>query len=407
MGQGSSEAVPARLRLRAPPAGSPRSGWAHSPLASPSGRAQGPLSPQEEVMGKAKELFELCDKEGKGFITKRDMQRLQGEVPLSSEQLETVFESLDRESNGFLTPAEFNTGLGELVGLEETMEDSQHKEEDSNGKKDWSQDLAALRFVDLLTELGAEKLFKSPQELCTLWCELEKDSPALLSLFEGVLLYALSHLQDSIRERDSLEQALHRREAEHNQMVRSIYEEMENQVREEREKHLAEDSVKQRQRGQQLEEELKIREQELEFTMNKQKEMESRIWQLGCEQAKMKEQNQQLRRLSAQLQEQLERSKEQLQAALGQLSILQISAAQEQENRQRNVMTVSRNMQKEKDSLLRQLELLRDMNKRLRDEKDACQPQRRVSHRRPVLAPLPLTHYLSEVSAWTQQKYPP
>lgn len=33
------------------------------------------------------------------------------------------------------------------------------------------------------------------------------------------------------------------------------------------------DSVKQRQRGQQLEEELKIREQELEFTMNKQKEV--------------------------------------------------------------------------------------------------------------------------------------
>lgn len=63
--------------------------------------------------------------------------------------------------------------------------------------------------------------------------------------------------------------------------------------------------------------------------------LETRIRQLGCEQANIKEQNQQLRSLNIQLQEQVDSSREQLQAALGQLSLLQVSAAQEQVARQK------------------------------------------------------------------------
>lgn len=71
VGQGSGEAVPLSPRLRSLPSGSPRPAQRRSPLASPSAMQ---LSPQAETMGKARELFVLCDKEGKGFITKRDMQ---------------------------------------------------------------------------------------------------------------------------------------------------------------------------------------------------------------------------------------------------------------------------------------------------------------------------------------------
>ncbi|XP_026166282.1 EF-hand calcium-binding domain-containing protein 4A isoform X3 [Mastacembelus armatus] len=373
VGKGSGGAVPMSPRMRGPQFGSPRP--SRSPLASP--RETVPEGSLTETMDKAKELFVLCDKERKGFITKRDMQRLQAELPLSPEQLETVFESLDRKSNGFITPAEFKTGLGELVGLDDTPELSQEEPEEATNQVDWSQDEASARFVDVLMELGADKLFKDQQELCTLWCELQRDRPELLSILEDVLIHAVSHLQDSIKERDSLEQALRRRENEHDQVVRSIYEEMENQIKEEREKHLAQDRIKQKQRGKQLQEELKLREQELENAMSKQKDLETKIRQLSCEQSNIKEQNQQLRRLNIQLQEQVESTREQLQATMGQLSLLQLNDTREQVARQRNVMKVSRNMQKEKESLLRQLELLRDMNKRLRDEKDAQQSQKR------------------------------
>lgn len=74
VGQGSGEAMPVSPRPRGLPAGSPRPGRVQSPLTSPRAREVMPGSPQAETMGKAKELFVLCDKEGKGFITKRDMQ---------------------------------------------------------------------------------------------------------------------------------------------------------------------------------------------------------------------------------------------------------------------------------------------------------------------------------------------
>ncbi|XP_013887123.1 EF-hand calcium-binding domain-containing protein 4A isoform X2 [Austrofundulus limnaeus] len=381
VGQGSGEAVSVSPRPRGLTTGSPRLGQRRSPLHSPRVREATSLSPQAETMGKAKELFLLCDKEGKGFITQRDMQRLQGELPLSSEQLETVFKSLDRENNGFLTPVEFYTGLGELMGLEETTELHPEEAEEGGGEVDCSQDPTAVRFVNILMELGADKLFKDQQELCTLWCELQRGTPELLSSLEGVLVLAVSHLQDTIRERDNLEQALRRRESEHDQMVRSIYEEMEIQVREEKEKRQAQeqDSSKEKQRGRRLEEELRVREQELESTLSKQKELEIKIRQLSSEQVGIKEQNQQLQRLNMQLQEQVESSREQLRSALRQLSTLQISAAHEQATRQKNVMVVSRNIKKEKESLMRQLEILRDMNRKMRDERDVQQAHQRNS----------------------------
>ncbi|KAJ8402934.1 hypothetical protein AAFF_G00362480 [Aldrovandia affinis] len=360
---------------------SPGPGRSRGPMVSPGPREGLPELGmlQHDRLAKARELFLLCDKEEKGFITKRDMQRLQGELPLSPEQLESVFESLDRDRNGFLTPLEFNMGLGEIVGVEEA-----EGEEAGEGNADKA-DPDEERFTQILVELGAEKLFKDQWELRALWCGLRRERPELLCILEDLLSHTVSHLQDALKERDNLEQALRRRECDHDQVVRSIYEEMESQIREEKAKRLAQDSMRKSDRSHELQEELKRREQELESILTQQRELESRMRALSSEHSDTHGQNERLQRHNSQLQDQLETSRVELQNALQQLQHVQTSTAYEQRDHDRDVLKVSKNMQKEKESLLRQLELLREMNKRLRDEKDAHQAQKRTSNiRRPL-----------------------
>lgn len=70
---------------------------------------------------KAADLFAICDQEDKGFVTKRDMQRLKDELPLGPDQLENVFDALDQDQNGYLTLEEFTNGFEGFLGLESVI----------------------------------------------------------------------------------------------------------------------------------------------------------------------------------------------------------------------------------------------------------------------------------------------
>ncbi|XP_026094185.1 EF-hand calcium-binding domain-containing protein 4A-like isoform X1 [Carassius auratus] len=392
-GTGSGQMSP-RPRLRSPLTS--RTARLHS-----SNDVTSPDSDRQDRMSKAKELFELCDKERKGFITKRDMQWLQQELPLSPEQLESVFESLDRDRNGYLTPLEFHTGLGELVG---SVPEERSRSRDGEMAGEERVEPMEIRFTHILMELGADKLFKDQWELCTLWCELQRDKPELLDVLEEVLSHTVSNLQDALKERDNLEQALRRREEDHDRVVRSIYEDMESQLKEEREKRQALDSMKQGVKKEQLLQELSMREQELEFTLTKQRELENKINTLSSDQTDTRGENRRLQNINQQLQEQLEQSREELQHALSQLQQLQNTIKHQQRGKEREVLKVSRNMQKERESLVRQLDLLREMNKRLRDDKDAQQTQKMVSQKQST--PYPPCRCVHAFSSRMHSVYP-
>ncbi|XP_072277794.1 EF-hand calcium-binding domain-containing protein 4A [Pyxicephalus adspersus] len=335
----------------------------------------------EEMMGKAEELFQLCDKDEKGLITKRDLQRLQNELPLTPEQLEAVFDSLDQSNNGYLTPVEFSMGLGKLLGVNMVNGEEEERpimeETFESGWSDEEQDDAEeMLFYAAMDQMGAARIFQEHRDLRELWNRLRKERPELLANFEEFLFRVSSYIRDVHHEKETLEQALKRKETDHGREVRSLYEEMEQQIKVERERLLRKDFTKQQDRQTALQRELTRKEQELDGIVLRQRQLEHQLQSLNSEQLETRVQNDRLRQLNEDLIEQLERSKTDLEKAQRSLLKLRKQEQEEQECKRRDAYKVSQNMQKEKQSLLRQLQLLRDMNKKLRDEKDVFEAKK-------------------------------
>ncbi|KAG8509136.1 EF-hand calcium-binding domain-containing protein 4B [Galemys pyrenaicus] len=339
------------------------------------------LAPAELAMlRKAQEFFHTCDTEGKGFIARRDMQRLHQELPLSLEELEDVFDALDADGNGLLTPEEFTTGFSHFffsqkepsqgeVG-EQAAQLQEEKVYQSRGRDDDMDGHEEAQFQMLMDKLGVQKVLEDESDIKQLWLQLKKDEPHLLSNFEDFLTRIFSQLQDAHEEKNELECALKKKIAAYDEEIQHLYEEMEQQIKSEKEQFLLKDTERFQARSQELEQKLSAKEQELEQLAQKQKRLEGQCTALHNDKDETKAENTKLKLTNQELARELERTCQELQAAQQQLESLQQEACKLHEEKEMEVYRVTESLQREKSGLLKQLDFLRERNKHLRDERD-------------------------------------
>ncbi|CAF1086593.1 unnamed protein product [Didymodactylos carnosus] len=319
---------------------------------------------QQLIAAKAEELFRACDIEEKGFIIKKDMQRLKDELGFPPEQLEDVFDSLDCDHNGYLTLEEFTSGFGMFLNIQ--MGNTEEQEIEHNPQEKEEQQL----FHDTLDALGAKGLYDDEETIQALWMRLRETDPTLLRQFEGFIGKVTNEIRRSKLDHRTIEAALQSKATSHDTEVKKLYEEMENQIKAEKAKVLAQEKFKEREFRDQMERELRTKEAQLADVQKRKSDLEMKVFRLNMNEAETKSENERLQKEKLQLEEQVQEIARNLSESKSYISQLQNQTKKDKIHRAKQALNFTENLAIERETLVKQLDILKSVNKRLVDERD-------------------------------------
>ena len=332
-------------------------------------------------------MFKICDQEEKGFVTKRDMQRLRldGSTPLGPEDLEQVFDALDSDKNGYLTLEEFTNGFStfaEDVSQKERDEsDDVFVEEKLINPTNDKQKLAAEtfstsvddQFESLLDDLGVRSVIgEDLTQLKSMWNHLMMNpDPEVIGNFEQVLTKLSSGLNKKSEEQETLEVKLKsKQKMEENRLVEML-EEMEGQLAKERDDIRREEKQRGEMERRKLESELDEKDSTLRSLTQKQRSVEEKLREMEDQIVPcIKDENMQLLKERESMLTELEHHKILVQDMRDQLDELRRNEKVEKRDRAKAALKITENIAMERENLVLELDNLRNYKTRVMDDCD-------------------------------------
>ncbi|XP_072166036.1 EF-hand calcium-binding domain-containing protein 4B-like [Diadema setosum] len=336
--------------------------------------AEAPFTSPDDIKSivaqKARELFLVCDVEQKGFVSKRDMQRLVSELPLQPDQLEEVFDSLDDDKNGYLTLEEFTEGFGGFLGLNHGPIGHDEPEDADEFGDDHDQDYLEREYELAMNSIGATGAIAEHDAVKELWKKLHQDEPGMVGQLEDFIQHVCTDIRTAQLNTGELEAAMKNRDSSHQEDIKNLYEEMERQIRMERERILAEERERERRVKEQLETDLRTKDDQLHSLLKKQSELERKVYELSLMESEVKEENESLQERNDELAEKLDQTERNLKDSKNYLKEIQERIRKEKRERAQNNVRVAQGIMKERESLFDQLDHLKSMNQQLQDDHD-------------------------------------
>uniref|UniRef100_G1RIJ1 RAB44, member RAS onco family n=1 Tax=Nomascus leucogenys TaxID=61853 RepID=G1RIJ1_NOMLE len=239
----------------------------------------------------------------------------------SKEESEMIFDWLDMERKGHLSLEEFSSGLKNIFGSSQSPHRLHRRKPLPSKRVSATTSFPALEeadavekeaFLAFMEQLGTGHLLPKQMEI---W----QEEPQLAGNLAGFLAKMTSRLQEVQADKEALELTLRKRDSDHHREVQQLYEEMEQQIRQEKQQLQAESDSRGLALTSQMQDVLEAKECEVQRLAEGQRELEAQLSHLRSTRQEAASENQQLQEAKRDLAGRLEEVRGQLQVTRGRL----------------------------------------------------------------------------------------